>query len=362
MINRNNYEEYFLLLADSELSPAEEAAVKQFAAKHPDLEEELDLLLSCRLNADPLPVFPKEKLLRTTLWNAANPEPIHTQMLLLLDDELPAAEQQQLQAKIAASTTLQAEWNSLQQTKLVADSIVHPDKESLRNNNRKVRPLLWMRWAAAAAVVTGLGWLLWMQQSPKTTTPDQTLAVISTTKETPRPIAQNQSNSTQQMATVNNSKPAEPTATTATTIEEVATGRQPVKEQVENKQIITAPNGDNQSDNNIPAQLTPVEPEPVLATLNNTDVQLAPLNKNSNTQIAHLTAKPVAVSMLTANSERDAFAGKKESVTGEENDFVTVGGARINKQKMRGLFRNVTRSVARTFSKSKLEPDAYSTR
>ena len=39
-INRNNYEEYFLLYADNELSAAEKNMVEMFVKQNTDLEEE----------------------------------------------------------------------------------------------------------------------------------------------------------------------------------------------------------------------------------------------------------------------------------------------------------------------------------
>jgi cytoskeletal protein RodZ len=44
IINRNNYEEYFLLYIDRELGPDEQLMVEDFVRVHPDLEKEFDLL------------------------------------------------------------------------------------------------------------------------------------------------------------------------------------------------------------------------------------------------------------------------------------------------------------------------------
>lgn len=51
MINLLNYETFFLLYADGELSPAEQESVLEFLQQHPSLEEEFSLI--CRLKFNP---------------------------------------------------------------------------------------------------------------------------------------------------------------------------------------------------------------------------------------------------------------------------------------------------------------------
>ncbi len=51
MINLLNYETFFLLYADGELSPAEQESVLEFVQQHPSLEEEFSLF--CRLKFNP---------------------------------------------------------------------------------------------------------------------------------------------------------------------------------------------------------------------------------------------------------------------------------------------------------------------
>ena len=48
-ITRNNYEEYFLLYADGELNATDKQAVENFLTIHPDLAEELDMLMEAVL-------------------------------------------------------------------------------------------------------------------------------------------------------------------------------------------------------------------------------------------------------------------------------------------------------------------------
>ena len=60
-INHHNYEEYFILYMDNELSSDERRQVETFVQQHPDLKEELDLLLQYKLIPDTDIVFKGKK-------------------------------------------------------------------------------------------------------------------------------------------------------------------------------------------------------------------------------------------------------------------------------------------------------------
>lgn len=65
IINLTNYEEFFLMYADNELSEEEKAGVEKFASQHPKLRKDLSYILKCRIKADPQIVFQgKESLFR----------------------------------------------------------------------------------------------------------------------------------------------------------------------------------------------------------------------------------------------------------------------------------------------------------
>lgn len=66
MVNMENYEEYMMLYADSELNAEEEKALLAFVAKYPELEAELKAYAATRLQPDMQQVFAgKESLLKT---------------------------------------------------------------------------------------------------------------------------------------------------------------------------------------------------------------------------------------------------------------------------------------------------------
>ncbi len=63
-ININNYEEYFLLHTDKELSPAQEAEVEQFVLQHPQLQEAFLLLQQAKLVTETVECPNKQLLYR----------------------------------------------------------------------------------------------------------------------------------------------------------------------------------------------------------------------------------------------------------------------------------------------------------
>ncbi|MCB0777731.1 MAG: hypothetical protein KDB99_15615, partial [Chitinophagaceae bacterium] len=72
-INRLNYEEYFILYMDNELSNEERRQVEAFTEQHPDLKEELELLSQYKLEPDADIVYKgKEELLKQNGNTAIN--------------------------------------------------------------------------------------------------------------------------------------------------------------------------------------------------------------------------------------------------------------------------------------------------
>src|SRR5687768_1237556 len=88
-INRNNYESFFLLYIDNELSVDEVRKVEEFVAENPDLEEEMIMLKKTILNPDEHSFGNKAGLFRTEV-SASN---LQEQLLMYLDNELGKTEQ-----------------------------------------------------------------------------------------------------------------------------------------------------------------------------------------------------------------------------------------------------------------------------
>ncbi len=158
-INRNNYEEYFLLYADKELSAEEKNMVEMFVKQNADLEEEFIMLQQSVVKPDNTIrltdknfLFKNEKFIDQTNYKE--------KFLLYVDNELSLSEIEETEKFVVTNPSLLNEFALLQQVRYEADtSIVFPDKISLykKEDNTKVIPFRWK--ALAAAVLLGIG--LW---------------------------------------------------------------------------------------------------------------------------------------------------------------------------------------------------------
>jgi hypothetical protein len=160
-IDRHNYEEYFILYMDNELSAAERRVVEAFAAKHPDLQEELDSLLQYKLEPDTrITYHSKDELLKINGDTPITLSNYEEWLLLYADNELSPAQKKSVEDFIAANPVVHQEWNLLQKSRLFADeTVVFANKEILYRHTEKVRPLFprWWRIGAAAVLLISAG-------------------------------------------------------------------------------------------------------------------------------------------------------------------------------------------------------------
>ena len=154
-IDRQNYEEYFILYVDNELTAAHRLLVEEFAQKHPDLEEELVLLYQSRLTPDKNIVFEgKEELLKEESNSFVDPYNYEEALLMYIDNELTAEEKIQVEKLTEQNPQVRKDLGILQLTRLQPEEeIVFANKEVLYRNERKVRVITMQLWKIAAAAV-----------------------------------------------------------------------------------------------------------------------------------------------------------------------------------------------------------------
>ncbi|MBK5273275.1 MAG: hypothetical protein JJE22_19910, partial [Bacteroidia bacterium] len=158
-INRNNYEEYFILYMDNELGNDDRHQVEDFVQKHPDLKEELELLTQYKLVPDTSIVFnKKEELLMHDDASALTSENYEEWLVLYLDNELTDEQKRTVDQFIAAHPSAKEELALLQRTQLQSETIIFPNKETLYRRTAD-RPVVAMRWwkVAAAVLIFAIG-------------------------------------------------------------------------------------------------------------------------------------------------------------------------------------------------------------
>src|SRR4051812_47606889 len=206
VLTRANYEEYFLLYVDEELTPEAKQAVEAFTALHPDLKEELDLLCSTKLPAEDLCFFNKEDLLADSMKVQA----VDENLLLYIDNELPAAASAALESRLKADADLALQHALLQKTKLDKSEVIpYPNKKELyRHTERRLVPV-WLRVAAAVVLLAGAGTAAWLTMNGSDSA-GPGVAVVTPKSTVPQPATPGVIN------VQNNAAAQEPNSTAAT--------------------------------------------------------------------------------------------------------------------------------------------------
>lgn len=365
LINRYNYEEFFLLYADGELPPLEVEIVEQFVQVHPDLKEELHMLMDCKLLAYMPVLFPKEKLYKQTAWEEENVTQTQSRLLLLLDNELPAFDKKILEKNIAENSVLELEWKSLQQTRFLAETVTHPNKETLYKQKR-IPTIAWWRWAAAAAAAVGVGMFFIGKNVgenktgtlPIIATINQIIPSVKSVQPTQNVILTNEVASTQAPKILKNTEPEKQDKNAAASINEqekqeqnaVANNKEYPATLSENDNADVAENTSSQAYNGIDnndERINLISHKTFASVEDDSNVkpQKAPAKFIGSTKTNLLVKNKITPKESLASLQADA----------DDNEYVYIAGARVKKQQLRGVFRNITRGIGRTFSNSKVE-------
>ncbi|WP_026768285.1 anti-sigma factor [Asinibacterium sp. OR53] len=334
-IDRHNYEELFLLYLDGELPAADAKAVEQFVADNPDLAVELEALRQTLLLPGEPVDFPfKESLYKNT--TSVNASSYEEQLLSYIDDELAGAEKESMEALLMKNPEAKAYLHLLQQTKLEAEPVSFPYKESLYRSASTKRPVIYISWqrVAVAAVLAGLGLVIWLiPGSLRRNLPaEKELAAIN------KPTVQPQNKTT---------------IPSPGTVEHVITN-------TENKELVavhtTTPAANKQPtikiqtagaipvENSLPAEqnrsLAKVqEAIPVSTNVGRTEIHQPVEVLAANTS---LQQPVIAPKEATAANNNAAITKYKELETDEDNKGLLLGSIEINKDKLRGFFRKAS--------------------
>jgi hypothetical protein len=338
MINRENYEEFFLSYVDNELPAETRLAVERFVAAHPDLKDELELLLQCRIQPESDEsdfVFPgKSSLLQ-----------YEESFLLYVDGELDESGKKKVEELTREHPRLERELQRLSITVSQPDpAIVFPDKENLYRSDKRRRVVMlpWFQVGAAAAVLAAII-LLALPHSHKTDGASNAIAGAATP-----PAKAAVKNKPTTPVTPSGTFPLYPVKKDeATRMERNIATTEPVKNTTTSPKTVTL----SPKTPTLPAPAVE-ETKPAVDTGNGSRELAVTAPVNTTTTIPEKTAASVTTA-ATVNipKEQSSFATQallKDAQENGTNDVADNLPQPQGKTKLRGLFRRVTRAFGKT--------------
>ncbi len=366
-INRNNYETFFLLYVDNELSAAEKHAVELFVEENSDLRGELEILRSTLLDHSDIVFDHKQGLYKT-----AGAASIEEKLLLLADGTLPQAELASVQQLIATDSAVADLWSQLKKTILEPESdIVFENKSILyRTAPTRVIGIGWWRVAAAAVLISFGIWAgidIYSNSNKPVVKATETANNKKTTTEPTVPANRN---------IKTNTLPDQQTASTSENGSVIQNSQQHDRGQKNNprdinkqKQSLTVQNEQPQKDavikpsNNLPKPINPdyelinkmernksiagnVQIKTSTENMAGTNTNELMINKAENANATMLNSRNSNASVATENNARTAVynGNPEDNIT---SNLLYMEENNTKHSKLGGLFRKVKRVIER---------------
>jgi hypothetical protein len=341
-INRNNYETYFLLYVDDELSVQEKGVVEAFVLENADLAAELDMFKGAKLSPETEIMFDKSFLYKQE-GNTINLDNYREFFLLEIDKELPEKDKEELKRFLKGRPALEEELALLRKAVLPVEKVVFSDKSTLyrtEKRERRVVPFNWMRIGVAAAVIAVAVALVWiMVPSSSSVKQQQVVLVNKSFIHSPK----------KNIAAV---KPViinpEKNIVTATTITEDNKMRQQKAVAVKDTQTKGAKGINDEKDSTAEkdSEQNTGSVETQAAAVNNnageTPARVQP-NLPETTQKGISNVQNVYAGNTSNNITAQPAVYRELNTADEENKSLYLGSMEINKNKVRGLLKKAGR-------------------
>ena len=151
-INQHNYEHYFLMYIDNELSTEEKAAVNDFIMLHPNYSNKLETLQQLKISPDTLIYENKFSLYKLSEQDE--------QCIAYLENEMTKEEKESFESEISTDIYLQSNVKQWQATFITPPTTIEIDpnfKNSLYKKSSQIKPLWattsFKRWSSVAAIL-----------------------------------------------------------------------------------------------------------------------------------------------------------------------------------------------------------------
>lgn len=363
-ITRNNYEEFFMLYADNELSASDRKGVEAFIAANPGMQEELDLFQQFKCSPDETVLYADKEALMKTMHEAGAPISLSNYesfFILYADDELTTSEKAAVEDFVYHHPQLQATFELFQAAKMRADNqVVFKNKESLyrKEKDDRVVPLRWWRMAAAAMVLLAAG-VFWLARPANSNNHGNKLVKNRPAVTNPQQQPLNNKETKSITDTNSNEQPKKETIAhsgnnTLPTIKEnrvLHTNTVAVQKKVKQdarttdelavvsskEQAVEAEGNDN--------RITPTR----VSSLKNENRKQAVIN----TDITAAASKSVTDHQLTyTDTDENQPATASQAVATSNNELEVLNTSVNTKNSLRGFFRKASRLIAKKTSNS----------
>ena len=198
-INRTNYEQYFLLYADNELSASDKELVEVFVRENIDLKNEFFIIQATVSSPDEtIRINDKSFLLKkeASLITESNYEEF---FILYYDDELTNEQRKETERFAEQNIKFKTEFELIGKSKLAPDNaLIYPWEKQLYKREKRgtiIQPI-WMK-TVAAAILIGFGlWIAVSYFNKSNTTPRLSTLTNNTPNQavTTRPVQNKTSN------------------------------------------------------------------------------------------------------------------------------------------------------------------------
>lgn len=338
-INLENYEEYFLLYVDNELTEAEKKDVELFIEQHPELREEWTMLMDTRLEPELIMMDMKQDLYRDENNSRINELNYEEFQLSWLDNELGEKDAHAIETFTNSHPSAAANFELLSKTKLPLEDISFPDKSLLYRSAGKpaaVISIRWYRMAVAAAILIAAG--LWFINKPEE---DEIQAALVTVA--------------QQVPKENKEVPATENKENKVVMEEKTIDNAPT-ENIPEKEISSVTRVTGNDRGSVTRQPSKGEENAVAAPgiISRNSVENVPRNKiddvvsmGSDPMVA---ANPIAVQTALAPDVKSDYA--TEALARENNpNFPDQPDVMDDEKPRKGMFRGIVRKANRIYNK-----------
>jgi hypothetical protein len=344
-INRNNYEDFFLLYADGELRADECKAVDNFVAENEDLRIELEMLQAAVLPFEEMTFIDKSFLYKETIFDKTTEE----QLLLKIDNELPAQELANINAAIDTNNTVKKAYDLLQRTKLDGtEKIIFEEKQLLYKKEKdNVIAFGWLKWAAAAILIgfsifTGVNLYENKSVEPSIAITDPTKKNTIRLDNINNTIKNNDVVDTAALVNVNNLKLQVPKEDIIKTENIFAKKESSLSTKKENKENINTINIENEKQEALVKNENNIITKENLITKEDIETQAVAINK--------LLIKEITITNENIVPLEDTYANTVaiDNIEKNENKILYMDEENVKRSKVGGFFKKVKRFVERT--------------